>query len=174
MENNRFNRQSRRAVGPNCCQNATSCLILATPGAMVVWKHFASWQTIRSVSLRQRIGRRQVTMERSVPFLGDNRAMKRTLVILALASVVLGTSGCGCCRDAFAKKSQPAPAPVYSQCAPMCAPACVPCDPCASSGDMATYGYGSTPSYGYGSSPTMMTMPQSMPMMAPSDCNCVQ
>jgi hypothetical protein len=39
---------------------------------------------------------------------------------------------------------------------------------------MATYGYGSTPSYGYGSSPTMMTMPQSMPMMAPSDCNCVQ
>jgi hypothetical protein len=102
--------------------------------------------------------------------------MKRTLVILALTSVVLGTSGCGCCRDAFAKKSQPVtyaqPAPM---CAPMCAPACVPCDPCApNSGNMATYGYGSTPSYGYGSSPTMMTMPQSMPMMAPSDCNCVQ
>jgi hypothetical protein len=92
--------------------------------------------------------------------------MKRTLIILALASVVLGTSGCGCCRDVFAKKTQPItyaqPAPM---CAPVCAPACVPYDPCAS-GTMATYGYGGAP--------TMMTMPQSAPMMAPSDCGCLQ
>lgn len=95
--------------------------------------------------------------------------MKRTLVILALASMVLGTSGCGCCRGLFAKKTQPVtyaqPAPV---CTPQCVPQCVPCDPCAS-GSTATYGYS-----GYGGTPAMMTMPQSAPMMAPSDCGCVQ
>ena len=85
--------------------------------------------------------------------------MKRTLVFLALAFLVIGTSGCGCCRN----KSMPVAKPVYARCAPVCAPACGP---------------GGAVSYGYGNTPAMVTMPQmyqQMPMMAPSsDCECVQ
>lgn len=89
--------------------------------------------------------------------------MKRTVVFLALASLVLGTSGCGCCRGMFAKKSKPLAMPVYASCAPVCAPTCAP---------------GGAVSYGYGGTPAMMTMPQMVqqtPMAAPSiDCECVQ
>ncbi len=85
--------------------------------------------------------------------------MKRTLVFLALAFLVIGTSGCSCCRGFCAKKSKPVATPVYARCAPVCAP-------------------GGAVSYGYGNTPTMVTMPQmyqQAPMMAPSsDCECVQ
>ena len=86
--------------------------------------------------------------------------MKRTVVFLALAFLVLGTSGCGCCRG---KKSKPLATPVYARCAPVCAPTCAP---------------GGAVSYGYGGTPAMVTMPQmyqQAPMMVPSsDCECVQ
>ncbi len=85
--------------------------------------------------------------------------MKRIIVFLALAVLVLGTSGCGCCR----KKSKPLAAPVYASCAPVCAPICAP---------------GGAVSYGYGGTPAMVTMPQmvqQVPMVTPlSDCECVQ
>ena len=88
--------------------------------------------------------------------------MKRSLVFLALAFLVLGTSGCGCCRGLCAKK-KPVATPVYARCAPVCAPTCGP---------------GGAVSYGYGNTPAMVTTPQmyqQVPMMAPSsNCECLQ
>ena len=76
------------------------------------------------------------------------------MVFLALTCLVVGTSGCGCCRNRVVKR-QPCPQPVVQQCAPVC-------DPC---------GTGGAVTYNYGGTPAMMTMPQmmdGMQMMAPS------
>lgn len=167
VANNRLNRQSRFASRAKCCQNASPRLLHASPRAMVVWTHIPRVATKLQRPPQGRYSAEDPISERSVPALRDNRPMKRTIAFLALATVVLGTSGCGCCRDAFAKKTQPVTyaqcVPQPQMCAPVCQPACVPCDPC---GQPMTAGYGGTSS--------MMTMPQSMPMMAPSDCGCVQ
>ncbi len=89
--------------------------------------------------------------------------MKQTVVFLALAFLVIGLSGCSCCRGLCAKKSKPVATPVYARCAPVCAPTCAP---------------GGAVSYGYGGTPAMVTMPQmyqQLPMVDPSsDCDCVQ
>lgn len=93
--------------------------------------------------------------------------MKRTIILLALVSMVVGLTGCGACRNMFSKKSTPV-APVYSHYAPACAPTCAPtCDTCGSGGQV---------DYGYDNAPATLTMPQtyqsmpvqSVPMMAPA------
>lgn len=93
--------------------------------------------------------------------------MKRTMIFLALASLVLGTSGCGSCRGLFAKKNKSMATPVYSQYAPACAPACNTCN----SGGAVSYAYGSTPA-----TVTMPQMYQQMPMAeSSSECSsCAQ
>ena len=102
--------------------------------------------------------------------------MKRSLAFLALTCLMIGASGCGCCRNGLARRQTcPTPQPVVSQCAPVCGPSCAPaCDACGTSGQF-TYNYGATPG--------VMTLPQTIdglqgmegvqmmegvPMMAPS------
>jgi len=97
--------------------------------------------------------------DKECPFIWDSRAMKRSVVLLALATLVLGTSGCGCCR----KKAPAVPTQVYRPCAPVCAPACPPpaCNSCSPGGSV---------TYGYPGASTMMSSPQmyqQMPMTAP-------
>ena len=96
--------------------------------------------------------------------------MIRSIAFSALALLVIGTTGCGCCRSRVAKR-QPtcAPQPV---CAPMCAPTCAPtCDPCGNPGGV-TYNYG-------GAAPAMMmpgtTMPGVQMMESTGGCStCAQ
>lgn len=71
--------------------------------------------------------------------------MKRTIAFSALALMVIGTTGCGCCRNRVVQRKPCPPQPVYQQCAPVCAPACPqPCDPCNTGG--VTYNYAGGPS----------------------------
>jgi hypothetical protein len=69
--------------------------------------------------------------------------MKKTLLLMAVAVLIVSASGCGACRNGlFARRHAAAPAMGHMQCAPMCQPACQPmccpqpCDPCCSGGGM--------------------------------------
>jgi|GEM_PF-2402490 len=70
--------------------------------------------------------------------------MKKSLALLAVAAILIGTSGCGCCRGLFGKSGA---SPVYSQCAPscatgMCSTGSCPADNCGcQSAAPVTYGY---------------------------------
>jgi hypothetical protein len=99
------------------------------------------------------------TSDKECPSIWDSRAMKRTLVLVALVMLTVGTSGCGCCR----KRAKTVPTQVYRPCAPVCAPACPApaCNSCAPGGAV---------TYGYPGTPAMMTMPQmyqQMPVTTP-------
>ena len=48
--------------------------------------------------------------------------MRKSLALLAVATLMLGTTGCGCCRGLFGKSNPTAATPLYSQCAPTCSP----------------------------------------------------
>ena len=77
--------------------------------------------------------------------------MKKSLALLTVAMLLVGTSGCGCCRGLFGKSSRPLATPLYSQCAPSCAPICSTGGSCGAgasgscgcaTGTPVTYGYG--------------------------------
>ncbi len=74
-----------------------------------------------------------------------NEIMKKALALLSVAILLVGSSGCGCCRGLFGKSSAPS---LYSQAAPSCAPVCsggsCPCD----TATPVTYGYGGGAVYG--------------------------
>jgi len=74
--------------------------------------------------------------------------MKKTTLLLAVAAMLIASSGCSCCR----KKPRTVAMPVVQQCAPTCAPQCNSCGP----GAPATYNYG------------MPSSTMSSPMMVPS------
>jgi hypothetical protein len=85
--------------------------------------------------------------ERSVPRVGTMQEMKKTLLLMAVAVLILNASGCGACRNGlFARRQAAAPMMGHMQCAPMCQPACQPvccpqpCDPCCS-GNQMSVGY---------------------------------
>ncbi len=93
--------------------------------------------------------------------------MKKSLALLTVAMLLVGTSGCGCCRGLFGKSTGAIATPVYSQCAPSCGTSCSTgsCSTGSScgcgTGTGVTYGYGGgipmAPSASYGSTP--MTFP---------------
>ncbi|MGI9428226.1 MAG: hypothetical protein ACR2NM_06180 [Bythopirellula sp.] len=76
--------------------------------------------------------------------------MKKSLAFLTVATLLIASSGCGCCRGMFGK-STPVATTMYSPCAPTCAPTCAPaCSAAPScstgscgceSGTPVTYGY---------------------------------
>ncbi|NOZ41537.1 MAG: hypothetical protein GXP24_15110 [Planctomycetes bacterium] len=68
--------------------------------------------------------------------------MKKSLALLTVAMLLVGTSGCGTCRGLFRKKSRPLATPLYSQCAPSCAPTCSTGGSCGTTGTPVMYGYG--------------------------------
>jgi hypothetical protein len=75
--------------------------------------------------------------------------MKKTLALLAVAALLLSTTGCGCCRGLFGKGSRAVASPLYSQCVPSCSagPSCGSDCGCES-GTPVTYGFdGSEPMY---------------------------
>jgi hypothetical protein len=74
--------------------------------------------------------------------------MKKTLLLMAVAVLIVSASGCGACRNGlFARRHTAAPMMGQMQCAPMCQPACQPmccpqaCDPCCSGGNQMSVGY---------------------------------
>lgn len=161
LPHNRCNRYRTARWWAKCCQKATSGLLLATPQAMVVRTQPTMAAICRASSKYPAVPPRLRDFPQECPVNQDNREMMRSMAFLALTLMVLGTSGCGCCRNMVAKKQPCPPQPVYQQCAPVCAPQCQTCDPCGNTGGV-TYNYGGTPA---------MMMPQSfegMQMMAPS------
>ncbi len=57
--------------------------------------------------------------------------MKNSLALLAAVALLVGSSGCGCCRGLCKKPAAPA---VYSQCAPSCGPTCSAGGSCGAGG----------------------------------------
>lgn len=106
--------------------------------------------------------------ERSVPLRGTKQEMKKTLLLIAAAALILNASGCGSCRNLFGSRSSACATPMMGsvqRCAPVCCQptCCMPsCDPCCSDSSAVSYGYD-------GGTPMMMGAP-----MGTSDCNCGQ
>ncbi|MEM8943904.1 MAG: hypothetical protein AAGD11_01880 [Planctomycetota bacterium] len=83
--------------------------------------------------------------------------MKKSLALLAIATLLVGVSGCGCCRGLFGRSSVGTVGPFYGRLAPRavsgpccntCAPMCNDCNTCTSapscgceSSTPVTYGY---------------------------------
>lgn len=93
--------------------------------------------------------------------------MKKSLALLAIATLLVSASGCGCCRGLFGRSSVGTAGPFYGRLAPSalssgccqtCAPMCNTCDSCntceaapscgceqpacgCESGSAVTYGY---------------------------------
>ncbi|WP_146451304.1 hypothetical protein [Bythopirellula polymerisocia] len=111
--------------------------------------------------------------ERSVPTRGTKQEMKKTLLLIAAAALILNASGCGSCRNMFGSRSSACATPMMGhvqRSAPVCCqqPMCCPqpCDPCCSEGSAVNYGFD-------GSSSMMMGVPMGT-SMGTSDCNCGQ
>ena len=93
--------------------------------------------------------------------------MKRTYQLLAIATLVIGVSGCGSIRGLWNSGQHSACMPVCTQCGPVCAPTCnsgcnTGCNTCCEGGTGVTYGYGS-PESNY----IPMGTEESLPMMVP-------
>jgi len=71
--------------------------------------------------------------------------MKKSLSLLSVAILLVGTSGCGCCKGLFNKSAAPA---AYSQCGPSCGPSCS-AGPSCSSGGSCGCGSGTPVTYGF-------------------------
>jgi hypothetical protein len=79
------------------------------------------------------------------------QVMKKSLLFVAVAVMILNATGCGACRNGLFR-NQTAAAPMVGhvqQCAPvcqaMCQPMCCPppCDPCCSGGTAVSAGFDS-------------------------------
>jgi len=78
--------------------------------------------------------------------------MKNSFALLALATLLVGTSGCGCCRGLFSKSA--APVATYSQYAPSCRPSCDAGPSCGcATGTPVTYGFDGGGATAYESAP---------------------
>ncbi|WP_148073430.1 hypothetical protein [Bythopirellula goksoeyrii] len=118
--------------------------------------------------------------ERSVPTRGTKQEMKKTLLLIAAAALILNSTGCGVCHNLFGSRQRACATPMMGsvqRCAP--APTCCPqptccmpaCDPCCSDSSAVSYGFdGSSPMMG---SPMMGTSMMGVPMET-GDCNCGQ
>ncbi len=97
---------------------------------------------------------------------GTKQEMKKTLLFIAVAALMLNATGCGNCGSLFGFRRNACATPMIGsvqRCAPVCCQptCCVPaCDPCCTDGTAVSYGYD-------GSAPMIMGAP-----MVTSDCNC--
>jgi hypothetical protein len=100
-------------------------------------------------------------LELSRLFKTENPAMKRLLMLTALAGLTVGSTGCNCCgtRGAACRPTYPAPA-----CAPVCAPACAPMNPCGT-----TSGFTGYDSYSQGAIMTQPTLQESTIIPGPAN-----
>lgn len=130
-----------------CFKNATLCLQNATS------EQWLSEQIlVRPQQRAPAVGRYPLVGKPNIwSVLTGRSAMKKTILLLVVAALMITASGCGMCRGLFTKKTQAVAMPVYPYCAPQCAPQCVPacppsCNPCDSGGAV-TYGMPSVTSF---------------------------
>ncbi|MCG8451221.1 MAG: hypothetical protein MI725_16765 [Pirellulales bacterium] len=94
--------------------------------------------------------------------------MKKNYLVLAVATLMIGASGCGSSRWF---KTQTVARPVYPQCAPLCAPSCNPgCNPCGTTGGEVTYGFSGSPETTY----LPATSGETLPVMVPAGSGSYQ